>query len=182
MSSQGYSGYSLAQYGEPDRRPAKVTVLAILAILFGALASLGGMLSLVLVSALDAAEDLDLAFGTLRLLAVWSLLAGAAEVFGGVFALQGRNWARLLLTAVFAVGILVNVYSLVGGSGAGTSIFGIAVGGAVIALLWQRDSTAWFTRDSRPLLPGQYPGLQYPGEYPGQYLGQYPAQYPGQQP
>ena len=51
MSYQGYSGYPLAQYGEPDRRPAKVTVLAILAILFGALASLGGMLWLVLVSA-----------------------------------------------------------------------------------------------------------------------------------
>ena len=33
-------------------------------------------------------------------------------------------------------------------------------GGAVIALHWQRDSTAWFTRYSRPLVPGQHPGQQ----------------------
>jgi hypothetical protein len=196
-------GYPAPPYGrDPDQRPGKVTAVAILAIVFGGLGALGGGFSLLLITALGGIEDSDLGLGMLWLFALWSFLGGAAEVVGGVFTLMRRNWARMLLTGVFAVGVLVNVYGLVVGYGLVTAVLAIALGGFVIAMLWMRDSSAWFEQDSLQLdfskYPGysqyphlspaqhpqqQYPGQQqYPNEYPGQqYPTQYPGQYPGQQ-
>jgi hypothetical protein len=60
---------------------------------------------------------------------------------------QGRNWARILSTVLFAVNTL-DMLSLLRGPKTVTSvIFPVLtwlVGGAVVYLLWQRDSGAYF--------------------------------------
>jgi hypothetical protein len=184
-------GYPAQQpYGDPDQRPGKVTAVAVLAIVFGALGALGGGFSLLLITALGGIENSDLGLGMLWLFALWSFLGGAAEVVGGVFTLMRRNWARLLLSGVFGVGVLVNVYGLVVGYGLLTAAFAIAIGGLVIAMLWQRDSSAWFERDSQQIDFSQYPGYtQYPHlqqpwqqQYPGQQHHPGQQQYPGGRP
>jgi hypothetical protein len=99
---------------------------------------------------------------------VWSVLAGTGEIVGGIFALKGRNWARLLLTAILGLGVLVNVFSVVKGESAAQSVLGVGVSIAVIVLLWTKDSSDWFARGGQPVLPGGYPGQPPIGGSPGQ--------------
>jgi len=153
-------------------RPAKVTVLSILAIIFGGLGILGGVGLLILSGISEITDELErqttMGAGVLRLLGAWALLAGIGEIVGGIFALQGRNWARLLLTAILGIGVLVNVFSVVKGQSAAQSVPSVGVSIAVIVLLWMKDSSEWFARGGRPVLPGGYPGQPPTGGYSGQ--------------
>lgn len=179
MSYQGgypqYQGYLLPPDDQSGRRPDEVTAVAILAIVFGAIGALGNGLALLLTTAF---READPALGMLWLLSMWGVFAGFAEIVGGAFALMRWNWARILLTAVFGIGIPVNLYGIVAGYSALTSVISAAIGGLVIAMLWRRDSSAWFSRDDLKIDLSQYPGYAG-GQHPRQHN---PGQYPGGKP
>jgi hypothetical protein len=100
-------------------------------------------------SQVDAAVTAGVVFG-----AVLSLIFAAIFLWLTFMVRRGANWARIVLTVLFVIGI---IFQLIGLAGPGTaltklvSVVQIVLEIAVLYLLWQRPSTEYFTAASRPV-------------------------------
>ena len=137
---QGYGapGSPAGYGGAPGQRPGMVTGAAIVAIVWGALGALFGLL------ALSFAFVLGAIYGLLILV---SVAMSVALLVGGIFVLQGKNPKLLLMISYIAIG--VSVLSLIigviqSGGNAFSGILGIIVPGVIVALLMQPQSKQYF--------------------------------------
>jgi hypothetical protein len=131
-----YSG-APAGYGT-GARPGMVTAAAIIAIVWGALGALFGLLALSLAFLIGAIYGLIL---------LVSVALSVALLVGGIFVLQGKNPKLLLMISYVAIGI--SVLSLIigiiqSGGNAFSGILGIIVPGVIVALLLQPQSKQYF--------------------------------------
>jgi len=133
-----YSG-APAGYGAPTgQRPGMVTAAAVIAIVWGALGALFGLLAVAF------------AFGVNTLLGLIVLVALALSVallVGGIFVLTGKPPKLLLYTAYVAIAI--NIIELIisiaqNGGNAFSGVLGFVLPGVVVALLMQPASKQYF--------------------------------------
>jgi hypothetical protein len=115
-----------------------VTAAAIIAIVWGALGALFGLLALSLAFLIGAF------YGLILLI---SVALSVALLVGGIFVLQGKNPKLLLLISYIAIG--VSLLSLIigiiqSGGNAFSGILGIIVPGVIVALLMQPQSKQYF--------------------------------------
>jgi hypothetical protein len=132
-----YSG-APAGYGQTGARPGMVTAAAIIAIVWGALGALFGLLALSLAFLIGALYGLIL---------LVSIAMSVALLVGGIFVLQGKNPKLLLMISYVAIG--VSLLSLIiglaqGGTSAFSGILGIIVPGVIVALMLQPQSKQYF--------------------------------------
>ena len=137
---QGYGapGSPAGYGGAPGQRPGMVTGAAIVAIVWGGLGALFGLL------ALSVAFILGALYGLIILI---SIAMSVALLVGGIFVLQGKNPKLLLLVSYIAIG--VSVLSLIigiiqSGGNAFSGVLGIIVPGVIVALLMQPQSKQYF--------------------------------------
>ncbi len=131
-----YSG-APAGYGG-GARPGMVTAAAIVAIVWGALGALFGLLALSLAFLIGAF------YGLILLI---SVALSVALLVGGIFVLQGKNPKLLLMISYVAIG--VSLLSLIigviqSGGNAFSGILGIIVPGVIVALMLQPQSKQYF--------------------------------------
>lgn len=134
-----------------NRRPVGVTVLAVVAIVYGVLMLLGG-LSLIGISAF-AIPGVDLAgvFQGIGIAAgIASLIAAALFVVFGVGALGLRSWAWTLGVVLLGLMLLVNI------AGMFTGVFTVAL--AVMAVLYAVALVYLLTDDVRSVF-GHHRGV-----------------------
>jgi hypothetical protein len=142
--SQGYSpapSYSGAPAGygaATDQRPGLVTGAAIVAIVWGGLGTLFGLLAMAVAFSL---------FPLLGLFVLLAVLISVALLVGGIFALQGKS-PKLLLYICYAaivINLLELIFSIVKSGGSVFSgLLGFIIPGVIIALLFQPASKQWF--------------------------------------
>ena len=137
---QGYGapGAPAGYGGAPGQRPGMVTGAAIVAIVWGGLGALFGLLALSLAFLIGAI------YGLLILV---SIAMSVALLVGGIFVLQGKNPKLLLMVSYIAIG--VSVLSLIigivqSGGNAFSGVLGIIVPGVIVALLMQPQSKQYF--------------------------------------
>lgn len=137
---QGYGapGSPAGYGGAPGQRPGMVTGAAVVAIVWGGLGALFGLL------ALSVAFILGALYGLIILI---SIAMSVALLVGGIFVLQGKNPKLLLLVSYIAIG--VSVLSLIigiiqSGGNAFSGVLGIIVPGVIVALLMQPQSKQYF--------------------------------------
>ena len=133
-----YSGAPAGYGAATGQRPGTVTAAAIIAIVWGALGALIGLLAMAVAFAL---------FPLLGLFVLLGLLVSVALLVGGIFALQGKS-PKLLLYICYAA-IVINVLELIfsivkSGGSVFSGLLGFIIPGVVIALLWQQQSKQWF--------------------------------------
>jgi hypothetical protein len=119
-------------------RPGMVTAAAIVAIVWGALGALFGLLALSLAFLIGAF------YGLILLI---SVALSVALLVGGIFVLQGKNPKLLLMVSYVAIG--VSLLSLIigviqSGGNAFSGILGIIVPGVIVALMLQPQSKQYF--------------------------------------
>lgn len=132
-----YSGAPAGYGGAAGQRPGTVTAAAIVAIVWGGLGTLFGLIAMAVAFALFPI------FGLLVLLAV---LVSVALLVGGIFALQGKS-PKLLLYVCYAaivINVLELIFAIAKSGSAFTGILGFIIPGVIIALLWQQQSKQWF--------------------------------------
>ncbi|OFI37241.1 hypothetical protein BIU82_09120 [Arthrobacter sp. SW1] len=83
----------------------------------------------------------------LLILVLVSLVLAAAQVILAMKMKEGKEWARLALTVLVGVGLVLSIISSasagdLGGGGGGW--FGFIVGLAAAVLMWLPNSQAWF--------------------------------------
>jgi hypothetical protein len=133
-----YSG-APAGYGAPGgQRPGTVTGAAIVAIVWGGLGALFGLIALGIAFALSA---------ILGLIILLSAALSVVLLVAGIFVLQGKNPKLLVIICWVAIGI--NVLSLIinlaqNGSNAFSGILGFIIPGVVLALMLQPQSKQYF--------------------------------------
>ncbi|GAA3175205.1 hypothetical protein GCM10010531_31020 [Blastococcus jejuensis] len=137
---QGYGapGSPAGYGGAPGQRPGMVTGAAVVAIVWGGLGALFGLL------ALSVAFILGALYGLIILI---SIAMSVALLVGGIFVLQGKNPKLLLMVSYIAIG--VSVLSLIigiiqSGGNAFSGVLGIIVPGVIVALLMQPQSKQYF--------------------------------------
>jgi len=126
----GAPGYPPAgAYGAaPAARPGLVTAAAVLAFVVGGLSILVGLLALFAGSALTG-------------------YVGGLYIWSGLMALQGKN--AKILTIVAIVAAVLELLSLISSYSTGTLV-SLAISVAIIALLLQPASKAWFKGKGAP--------------------------------
>ena len=133
-----YSGAPAGYGAATGQRPGTVTAAAIVAIVWGALGALFGLLATAVAFAL---------FPLLGLFVLLGLLIAIALLVGGIFALQGKS-PKLLLYICYAA-IVINLLELIfaivkSGGSVFTGLLGFIIPGVIIALLLQQQSKQWF--------------------------------------
>jgi hypothetical protein len=125
--------------GQPaSGRPVQVTAAAVLAFVVGGLSLLGALLLLVTGGSLAFLGG----FGALVIVfALLSAVVGAAFLYSGLLAFQGRN--AQFLAVVAGVSLALQVVSLISTFGV-SGILSILVSGAILFLLLQPQSRTWF--------------------------------------
>ncbi|WP_370618511.1 hypothetical protein [Mumia sp. Pv 4-285] len=181
---------------DPDARPVTVTIAAWTAIVMSALTALGwvliGALAGVIIEEMRqnpgeydlSASDLDVLDDNMPgvyVAVVLCVLACLAAVALGVLVLRRAGWARIALTVLSGVTILLGFVMIL----SVISLLWAAAGIAVVVLLFTGGANAWFSR-STPGWDTPYPGgsaYGAAGPYgpPGQQPGQQPGQSYGQQ-
>jgi hypothetical protein len=137
------------------QRPVLLTVLAILAIIFGALAILGSLalFGLGAVGVASTNTTAATAGGSAIIVGVLSLVGGALELLFGIGTLLDRAWAWWLGVIGLSLSILSNLVSIVlgamnnnlAGAIAG-SIIGLVVAGLILYYLNTAAVKAYFGR------------------------------------
>jgi len=133
-----YSG-APAGYGAPSgQRPGMVTAAAIIAIVWGGLGALFGLLAMAVAFTL---------FPLLGLFVLIGVLVAVALLVGGIFVLQGKS-PKLLLYICYAA-IVINIIELIisiaqNGGSAFSGVLGFIIPGVIVALLLQPASKQWF--------------------------------------
>jgi hypothetical protein len=133
-----YSGAPAGYGAAAGQRPGTVTAAAIVAIVWGALGALFGLLAMAVAFAL---------FPILGIFVLLALLISIALLVGGIFALQGKS-PKLLLYICYAA-IVINVLELIfsivkSGGSVFSGLLGFIIPGVIIALMWQQQSKQWF--------------------------------------
>jgi hypothetical protein len=132
------------------QRPTGVTILAILAIIGGALGLCGGILGLVgggLITAASASASTHVNTGLIFVFSVIALIIGVGELVFGIGALQLKSWAWPLGVGVLGLGILLNIIDIaIQPSSAVTGVIGILINAAVLYYLFQRNVQVAFGR------------------------------------
>ena len=108
----------------------------------GFLGLLGGLIgifgTLVLFSVIPALAAIVL------LLVIVSVVLAAAQVVLAMKMKEGKEWARLALTVLVGVGLLLSVIGSASTDGRSNGWFGFIVGLAAAVLMWLPNSQAWF--------------------------------------
>lgn len=77
------------------------------------------------------------------------LVFGALWVALGIFLRKGANWARIVLTVLTVIGLLVGVFSLLAQDQPAllliVGVITLALYAALLYFMWQRESTAYLT-------------------------------------
>jgi hypothetical protein len=131
-----YSG-APAGYGQ-GQRPGMVTAAAIIAIVWGGLGALFGLIALGIAFALSA---------LLGLILLLSVALSVVLLVAGIFVLQGKNPKMLVIICWVAIGI--NLLSLIisiaqDGGNAFSGVLGFVIPGVVLALMLQPQSKQYF--------------------------------------
>jgi uncharacterized membrane protein len=119
-------------------RPRQVTIAAVIA--FG-LSGLCVLLSVAVLLIDDGSEISDQLTGSADAagaVVFAGLVSAAMYLVPAVFVLQRKNWARVMMIVVAAVGIAGGMLSLPGG------ILGAAVHGVLLAVMLQQPTRTWF--------------------------------------
>ncbi|HEY5882112.1 MAG TPA: hypothetical protein VIU11_24595 [Nakamurella sp.] len=126
-------------------RPGMVTAAAVLAFVVGGLAILAGLVALFAGSALTSyVGGLG---GLVIVVSILILAVGALYIWSGVMALQGKN--AKILTIVAIVACALQLLSMISDFST-SSLVGLAISVAIIALLLQPVSKAWFKSKGAP--------------------------------
>lgn len=126
-------------YGAPRApRPGMVTGAAVVAIVWGGLGTLFGLLALAVAFSL---------FPVLGLFVLLAVAVAVALLVGGIFVLQGRS-PKLLLYICYAA-IVINLIELIislarNGGSAFSGVLGFVIPGVIIGLLRHPQSKQWF--------------------------------------
>lgn len=133
-----YSGAPAGYGGATGQRPGLVTAAAIVAIVWGGLGALFGLLAMAVAFAVVP---------LLGLIVLVAVLLSVALLVGGIFVLQGKS-PKLLLYICYAA-IVINLIELIisiaqNGGSAFTGVIGFIVPGVIVALLLQPASKQWF--------------------------------------
>ncbi|ACV77869.1 hypothetical protein [Nakamurella multipartita] len=143
--AQGYPPAGAYGAGPTLARPGMVTAAAVLAFVVGGLAILGGLLALFAGSALTG--YIGGLGGLVIVISILILAVGALYIWAGVMALQGKNAKILTIVAIAASALqLLSMISDFSTS----SLIGLAISVAIIALLLQPVSKAWFKAKGAP--------------------------------
>jgi hypothetical protein len=108
----------------------------------GMLGVLGGLLGLLGTLALFAVSPALAA--VVLLLVLVALVLGAAQVVLVLKMKEGKEWARLVLTIVAGVSLVLAVLGGSVGQGIGNNWFGFLISAAATVLMWLPNSQAWF--------------------------------------
>lgn len=143
----GAQGYPAAgAYGAaPAARPGMVTAAAVIAFVAGGLGLIGGLI------ALTTLGTLSYLVGSTPLYTIFTILGlavAAAYIWTGLQALQGKNAKFLVYTAIADVAL--RVLSLIVFFFAALGLIGTLIAIAIVALLLQQPSKAWFRSKGAP--------------------------------
>lgn len=126
------------------KRPAGVTIVAVLTWISGLLDIIGGSILLFQTSVASTVE----AFGgasQLIISAIVSILIGAIVMIVGVGLLRGSSGARLVITVFQVLSIAASIFfAITYPPGAIAEYFSAAVSVIVLALLWTRRANEFF--------------------------------------
>jgi hypothetical protein len=137
------------------QRPVLLTVLAILAIIFGALAILGSLAAFGLgaIGVASTSANVQTIAGSAIILGILGLVGGALELLFGIGTLLDRAWAWWLGVIGLSLSILSNLVSIVLGainntlgSAIAGSIIGLVVAGLILYYLYTPAVKAYFGR------------------------------------
>ena len=139
-----YSGAPAGYGAATGQRPGMVTAAAVVAIVWGGLGTLFGLLAMAVAFSL---------FPVLGLFVLLAVLVSVALLVGGIFVLQGKS-PKLLLYICYAaivINLLELIFSIVKSGGSVFSgLLGFIIPGVIIALLWQPQSKQWFAARGQP--------------------------------
>lgn len=124
----------------PSGRPGSVTTAGVLAMIFGAIGTLSGLILVITAGTAEFRRDAGEDPGTLRVIGAVSLSVCLFMVVTGRMVLKGRGWARWVLTVLFGLGVVVGI---LGGMTA-ESIGGTVICAVVVIMLWTPRSRRWF--------------------------------------
>ena len=133
-----YSGAPAGYRAAAGQRPGMVTAAAIIAIVWGGLGTLFGLLAMAVAFALVP---------LLGLLVLLAVVLSVALLVGGIFVLQGKS-PKLLLYICYAA-IVINLIELIvsltqNGGSAFSGVLGFIIPGVSVGLLMQAQSKQWF--------------------------------------
>jgi hypothetical protein len=96
----------------------------------------------------DAQQDAARAGGIIGAV-IGFLIFGALWVALGIFLRKGANWARIVLTVLTVIGLVVGVFGLLAQDQPVllliVNLVTLALYGALLYFLWQKESTAYLT-------------------------------------
>ena len=122
--------------------PTELKVSYWIWLISGALGVVFGLFGFLAGIALTAAMG---GFGAILLvLVLLGIVLAAAQVVLALRMKEGKQWARLALTVLTGVSLLLSLIAL-GGDG-GANFFGFVVAAAATVLMWVPNSQAWFQR------------------------------------
>jgi hypothetical protein len=135
-------------------RPGQVLTAAILAFLLGGLMAIGGIV------AIGASRSADSAGGILGVSGLGGvvvavglvfLLLAALMIWGGIWAVMGKSYLLLLITAcVFGVLSLISlIQTLSNGGNPAAGILGMVICAVIVVLLASQPSRNWFAEQKR---------------------------------
>lgn len=138
---QPYPGaaYPAQPYAAPPAgvtRPRFVVSACVLAWVIAALGAIG------LIAALSLLAGYNINGGYLAGYLIVPILTIIGLVVFAIFTWQGRGWARIALTVMFALNAISGLASI--GNGQPNALFGVLLSILGIVLLWLRPSNAWF--------------------------------------
>jgi hypothetical protein len=121
-------------------RPKRATTAGVLLIVIGAL---GMLLSLVILAGLGYLSDSGASVNSgYFVLFIVQIAMSAFQIASGIFALQGKSWARIAGIVICSITIAGNVINVLSG-GTAPGLIGIALNGWVVATLSHPDVRAW---------------------------------------
>lgn len=141
----GYPGAQGMAPASPLKRPGTVLAALIIewiSIAIVLIASIFGAVGLAAVSSEVAGNpEAEAAVGVASLMLVVLLVIVIAQAIVLIFVGKDKNWARITLSVLIAVGIVLDLVTM-------NPTIGDALGVLVIVLLWLPASTAWFRAKS----------------------------------
>ena len=132
-----YSGAPAGYGAAAGQRPGMVSAAAIIAIVWGGLGALFGLLAMAVAFAL---------FPILGLFVLIGVAVAVALLVGGIQVLQGKSPKLLLYIcyAAIAINLIELIIAITQSGTAYTGILGIIIPGVIVALLLQQQSKQWF--------------------------------------
>ncbi|MET7278254.1 hypothetical protein ABZS29_08495 [Kribbella sp. NPDC005582] len=128
-----------AEYYEQSGPPRQVTVATVVVLGFGVLYFLLGLMALT--SAGDQISEIVIGSkGSSAVVAVLAWVGAALYIVPALFLRSGRPWARYLIIAVAALGIVGGLLSIP------TGLLGLVLHAGLLFLMLHPSTKAWFHR------------------------------------